>query len=199
MTITVISKAGTLLDSPARVAAPERAPFRVAAVQHRWHDDPTVHETALAEAVRAAAGEGARLVCLQELTLSRYFAVTPHGPSAAGAVAERLPGGPTHDFAARMARETDVFVHASLYEAAGDGGLGFNTAICVAPDGTLLARGRAKRTFPSPPVTTRTSTSGPATTASPSSRSAMRASVSRPAGTNGFPSSRGPTRCVAPT
>ena len=142
MTISVISSAGRLLDSPARVDPPSRAPFRVAAVQHRWHDDPEIHEAALADAVRTAAGEGAQLVCLQELTLSPYFAVTPEGPSAAGVVPERLPGGPTHEFAARMARETGIFVHASLYEAADDGGLGYNTAICVAPDGALVARTR---------------------------------------------------------
>ena len=29
-------------------------------------------------------------------------------------------------------------MHASLYERADDGGLGYNTAICVAPDGALL-------------------------------------------------------------
>ena len=90
-----------------------------------------------------AAGEGARLVCLQELTLSPYFAITPDGPGAAGAEPESLPGGPTYDFAAGLAAETGVPVHASLYERADDtDALGFNTAICVAPDGTLLARTR---------------------------------------------------------
>lgn len=54
--------------------------FRIGAVQHRWHPDPAEHAEALAEGVRMAAGAGARLVCLQELTLSRYFAVTPEGP-----------------------------------------------------------------------------------------------------------------------
>ncbi len=142
MTIEIVSSAGTVLGSPARVRAPTRQPFRLAAVQHRWHDDPAVHHVALAEAIRVAAGEGAQLVCLQELTLSRYFAVTPDGPSAHGATPERLPGGPTHEFAAQMASETGVFVHASLYEAAADGGLGYNTAICVAPDGSLVARTR---------------------------------------------------------
>ena len=38
-------------------------------------------------------GEGARLVCLQELTLSRYFAVTPDGPRP-GVRPERLGTGP---------------------------------------------------------------------------------------------------------
>jgi N-carbamoylputrescine amidase len=57
-------------------------------------------------------------------------------------VAEQLPGGRTHEFATRLAAETGAAVHASLYERADDDGLGYNTAICVAPDGTLLARTR---------------------------------------------------------
>ena len=76
-------------------------------MQHRWHEDAAEHEAALAEAVQIAAGEGAQLVCLQELTLSRYFAVTPDGPGAVGATPESLPGGPTHEFASRLARALD--------------------------------------------------------------------------------------------
>jgi N-carbamoylputrescine amidase len=159
MSIAIL-RAGAVPDSPARVESPTRAPWRVGVVQHRWHPDPAEHRAALAEGVRAAAGEGARLVCLQELTLSAYFAVTPGGPAAAGVTPEPLPGGPTHEFAAGLAAEVGVPVHASLYEQSDerrperarsaearatrqdDGGLGFNTAICVAPDGALLARTR---------------------------------------------------------
>ena len=130
------------LESPARTGPPQRRPFRIAAVQQRWHPDPDEHEAALAAGIKLAAGEGARLVCLQELTLSRYFAVDPAGPGDAGAEPEELPGGPTHRFAARMASETGVHVHASLYERAADDGLGFNTAIVVAPGGELAARTR---------------------------------------------------------
>jgi N-carbamoylputrescine amidase len=131
-----------VLPSPARVDAPVRAPWRVGLVQERWHPDPDEHRAALGEGVRLAAREGARLVCLQELTLSPYFAITADGPAATGVEPESLPGGPTYDFAAGLAAETGVAVHASLYERAPDGGLGFNTAICVAPDGSLLARTR---------------------------------------------------------
>jgi N-carbamoylputrescine amidase len=130
-------------ESPARTRPPERRPFRIAAVQQRWHPDRDEHEAALAAGIRLAAGEGAQFVCLQELTMSRYFAVDPAGPGAAGAEPEQLPGGPTHRFAARMASETGVHVHASLYERAdGPDGLGFNTAIVVAPGGELVARTR---------------------------------------------------------
>src|SRR5664279_5323392 len=140
--LRLITAIDVVPDSPARVDPPTRPPWRIGLVQHRWHPDPAEHRAALAEGVRAAAGAGAQLVCLQELTLSPYFAITPDGPGAAGANAEPLPGGPTSDFAAGLAAEVGVPVHASLYEDAGDDGLGFNTAICVAPDGALLARTR---------------------------------------------------------
>jgi N-carbamoylputrescine amidase len=138
----LITSVGEVPESPARVDAPTREPFRIAAVQQRWQSDAEAHAAALSEGVRIAAGEGARLVCLQELTLSPYFAVTAGGPDVVGAAPEPLPGGPTHQFAAGLAAETGVHVHASLYEDAGDGGLGFNTAIVVAPDGGLAARTR---------------------------------------------------------
>jgi N-carbamoylputrescine amidase len=141
-TIQLITADGPL-ESPARTRPPRRAALRVAAVQQRWHADPAEHEQALARGIELAAGEGARLICLQELTLSRYFAVDASGPKSLGIEPEQLPGGPTYAFAARMARETGAHVHASLYERAdGADGLGFNTAIVVAPDGALVARTR---------------------------------------------------------
>ena len=107
-------------DSPARRHESTRAPFRIAALQARWHSDPREHAAALEAGIRRAALEGAQLVCLPELTLSRYFATDPAGPQAAG-----------------------IHVHASLFERADAvDGLGFNTAIVVAPDGRLVARTR---------------------------------------------------------
>ena len=130
-------------DSPARTRPSSRAPLRLGLVQHRWHPDPDEHEAALAAGIRLAAGAGAQIVCLQELTLSPYFAITPDGPAAVGAKPEALESGRTAGFARRVAQATGVYVHASLYERAdGPDGLGFNTAIVVAPDGRLLSRTR---------------------------------------------------------
>jgi N-carbamoylputrescine amidase len=130
-------------DSPARTRPPSRAPFRIGAVQQRWHEDPEQHQEALRAGIEIAAAEGARLVCLQELTLSRYFAVEEGGPVAVGAEPEPLPGGPTFEFAASMAAQFGVHVHASFYEKAeAEDGLGYNTAIVVAPGGELVARTR---------------------------------------------------------
>ena len=129
--------------SPARTRPPSRSPLRLGAVQERWHPDPEEHRAALAAGIRIAAGEGARVVCLQELTLSPYFATTPDGPAAAGVEPEELESGPTASFARQMAAETGAYVHASLYERSdGADGLGYNTAILVAPDGRLVSRTR---------------------------------------------------------
>ncbi|MFJ5020629.1 nitrilase-related carbon-nitrogen hydrolase [Streptomyces goshikiensis] len=108
---------------------------------------PAEHLAALREGVRLAAAEGARVVCLQELTLSPYFAVVRKADHPAPAEPESLLTGPTFAFAAGAAREHGVYVHASLYERApapdgADDGLGYNTAILVAPDGTLARRTR---------------------------------------------------------
>jgi N-carbamoylputrescine amidase len=128
--------------SLAQVEAPEHPPVRVGAVQVAWHPDPDEHRATLAEGVRRAAAEGAQLVCLQELTLSRYFAVTPVGPGPDHVEPERLEDGPTMRFAAAMATETGALVHASLYEERPGHRLGYNTAIVVGPDGGLRLRTR---------------------------------------------------------
>jgi N-carbamoylputrescine amidase len=147
--IELLAATGSPFRSPARVAPPQRGTLRIGAVQQRWHPDAGAHEAALAEGIRLAADAGAQLVCLQELTLSPYFAVDPDPSPEALARAEAIPDGPTTAFARRMAAETGVYLHASLYERADDGDRataadlrGYNTAICVAPDGTLVARTR---------------------------------------------------------
>jgi N-carbamoylputrescine amidase len=139
----LITAIGDVPRSPARTRDPERAPLRLGAVQERWHPDPDEHRAALARGIRIAADQGATVVCLQELTLSPYFAITPDGPEGLGVEPEELPGGPTFAFASHMARDTGVHVHASLFERAdADDGLGYNTAILVGPDGELVSRTR---------------------------------------------------------
>ncbi|MEV4254468.1 nitrilase-related carbon-nitrogen hydrolase [Spirillospora sp. NPDC049652] len=128
--------------SPARVAAPQRGVLTVGLVQTRWHEDAAEHTATLSEGIAAAASAGAEVVFLPELTLSRYPADTrPSGDPSA--TAEDIDSGPTRTFAAKAAAEHGVYVHASLFERspAADG-LGFNTAILVAPDGSMAGRRR---------------------------------------------------------
>jgi N-carbamoylputrescine amidase len=132
--------------SLARVQPPRRPPLRIGLVQERFHPDPEEHTATLAAGIAAAAEAGARLVALQELTLSPYFAVSDAGPAGAGVAPEPLASGPTVEFARQAALRHGVYVHASLFEAAdgpdGPDGLGYNTAILVAPTGELMHRTR---------------------------------------------------------
>ncbi|MGX1162327.1 N-carbamoylputrescine amidase [Arthrobacter sp. SLBN-100] len=139
--------------SLARTTPSGRPALRVGVVQHRWQADSAAVEAELNEGIGRAAGLGASVVFLPELTLSRYPADTrPHNDPSEGPTrtrpsdtAEDLLAGPTFRFAAEAARRHGVSVHASLYQRAEDpdgkdDGLGLNTAILVSPEGELLAR-----------------------------------------------------------
>jgi N-carbamoylputrescine amidase len=130
------------LPSPARLEPPSgRNPLRLGAVQCAWDPDPDAHRDTLATGIRLAVAQGAQVICLQELTLAPYFAVTPDDRDAADAYVEDVGDGPTTEFAREMAVDVGAIIHASLYERDPDG-LGFNTAIAVDPSGELLARTR---------------------------------------------------------
>jgi len=108
-------------------------------VQTRWHPGPQTHRNTLNEGIAQAAQQGAEIVFLPELTLSRYPADTKPTVQA-DQTAEPLVGGPTHLFAAAAARDNDVFVHASLFQHSGaPDGKGLNTAIVVSPHGDIVA------------------------------------------------------------
>jgi N-carbamoylputrescine amidase len=139
----VVKIADGVPESPARTRTTDRPPLRIGLVQQRWHAEPLTLQRLLAEGVVIAAEHGARVVCLQELTLSPYFAVSPEGPGALDVGPEPLQDGPTITFARHAAAESGAYVHASLYEQAdGDDGLGYNTAILVSPAGELIQRTR---------------------------------------------------------
>ena len=133
----------TTPPSLARTRRPQRPPLRVGLVQHAWRPDADELAGVLTDAIGTAAGEGAQVVFLPELTLSKY----PAHERATGRPAdnaEQLTSGPTYALAARAAKTHGVFVHASLYQnadaAGADDGLGLNTAILVSPDGEVVGR-----------------------------------------------------------
>ena len=128
------------LPSPARTLLVERGILQVGAVQTKWHKNLDEHLDALARGIRLAAANGAQIICLQELTLSPYFALQPDVDGTS--LLEEIPSGRTTKFALEIAKETGSVIHASLYERDLNGGIGFNTAIAVSPDSTLLAQTR---------------------------------------------------------
>jgi N-carbamoylputrescine amidase len=139
---TVVTRIDEPLPSPARQDPPsDRPPLRLGAVQCAWNPDPEAHRATLATGVRIAAARGARVICLQELTLSPYFAVAPGDREASRRYAEIVGDGPTSAFARELAGEVGAVVHASLFERDRDG-RGFNTAIAVEPGGRVVAQTR---------------------------------------------------------
>jgi N-carbamoylputrescine amidase len=136
MKLTIAERSYSL----ARVKPSNRHPLRVALVQTRWHQDASEHVNVLNAGIELAAQNGAQVVCLPELTLSRYPAdEIPTGTP--NALAEPLLEGPTLAFAAAAAEKYGLTVHASLYEFHDfEDGRALNTAIMVDSRGNLIAR-----------------------------------------------------------
>jgi N-carbamoylputrescine amidase len=110
----------------------------IALVQSSCRSTP---EENLAEAclkIREAAASGAQIVCLQELFMTSYFCQTedyePFG------YAETIPG-PSTGVLQSLARELQVAIVASLFEARARG-LYHNTAAVIDADGAYLGKYR---------------------------------------------------------
>ncbi|MEC8528961.1 MAG: nitrilase-related carbon-nitrogen hydrolase, partial [Pseudomonadota bacterium] len=116
--------------------------LRVGLYQMKWYDNASEHLQQLRAGVAACAHAGAQIVFLPELTLSRYPA-DKRPESSSDRQPEDIRNGPTVAFAKDAARENDVFVQVSLYEQVErEDGLGFNTAVLVAPNGEVVAQTR---------------------------------------------------------
>ena len=106
----------------------------VGLVQQRWRRDALLHAEALRAGVLSVAAQGAQLVCLQELTLHRYFGDIKD--PALFDLAEPLEHGPTGQLCRRIAKEAGVHVVGSLFERVG--ARYFNTAVIYGPQGEFV-------------------------------------------------------------
>jgi N-carbamoylputrescine amidase len=88
--------------------------------------------------IKAAAAQGANIVCLQELFTSLYFCdLEDH---ANFNLAEAIPG-PTTDLLSTVAKECNVVIIASLFEKRA-AGLYHNTTAVMDSDGKYLGKYR---------------------------------------------------------
>ena len=110
----------------------------VGLIQSRASLDPDRNLTATARRIRLAAEGGARIVCVQELFRSRYFPQTED--TEAFTLAEPIPGPTTERFSP-LARELEVVIVASVFEARAPG-VHHNTALVIDADGQVLGRYR---------------------------------------------------------
>jgi N-carbamoylputrescine amidase len=127
------------LPSLSRVKEASRRPIKLAVIQMHWEKNQETHLANLRNAIKLASANGAEIVCLPELTLSRYPA-DAKPTSRPAAIAEDLESGPTLRFATEAAQEFGVYVHASLYhDTELSDGRGLNAAIVVNPQGELVS------------------------------------------------------------
>ncbi len=110
----------------------------VGLVQQACGEDRTTNLAASIAGVRAAAGQGARLVLLQELHAGVYFCQTEDTRRFDSA--EAIPG-PTCDVLSRLAKELDIVIVGSVFERRAPG-VYHNTAVVLDSDGRLAGQYR---------------------------------------------------------
>jgi len=119
------------MTSPAETHADD---FVVGLVQMACVDDPVTNRSTAAAGVRAAAAQGAQVVCLQELFATAYFC--QREDAAFFDLAEPIPGPTTDEFSA-LAKELQVVIVVPLFERRAPG-LYHNSAAVMDADGRLL-------------------------------------------------------------
>src|SRR5689334_10702322 len=107
--------------------------FKIGLVQMSCALDPEENLRKAMAGIRKAAGQGAEIVCLQELFRSQYFCREENAELFN--LAETIPG-PSTETLASLAKELKVAVVASLFEKRAQG-LYHNTAVVLDADGEL--------------------------------------------------------------
>lgn len=112
--------------------------LKVALIQLSKTADKALNRQRLAQAIRQAAADGARLIVNQELHDSLYFC--QHENVELFDLAEPIPGEGT-EFYAALAAETGCVIVASLFERR-SAGLYHNTAVVFEKDGSVAGKYR---------------------------------------------------------
>lgn len=112
--------------------------LKTAIIQKCKSADVALNRQLLAEDIRRAAAQGARLIVNQELHDSLYFCQTENVDLCS--LAEPIPG-PATEFYSDLARETGAVIVTSLFERRAPG-LYHNTAVVFEADGSIAGKYR---------------------------------------------------------
>ena len=112
--------------------------MKVGIIQRACGESTQQNKTALSEAIRKAAQQGAELVVLQELHNSLYFCQTED--TTLFDLAEPIPG-PSTELFGQLAKELGVVIVTSLFERRAPG-LYHNTAVVLEKDGSIAGKYR---------------------------------------------------------
>jgi N-carbamoylputrescine amidase len=112
--------------------------IKIGLIQTSCSDDVKANLARAVKGIRDAAENGANIVCLQELFMTRYFCdVEDHSNFI---LAEYIPG-PTVAYLQKLAAELHVVIIASLFEKV-DAGIYYNTAAVIDADGSYIGKYR---------------------------------------------------------
>ncbi len=107
--------------------------FQIGLVQLSCSPNPDANLEKAEQRVREAGRNGAQIICLPELFRTQYFC--QREDPALFDLAETIPG-PTTQAMSKAARDTKAVVIASVFEKRARG-LYHNTAVVIAPDGSI--------------------------------------------------------------
>lgn len=114
------------------------SPLRIALVQQTATADLDDNRARGVAAVRAAAAEGARVVCFAELAFEPFWPAD-RAPDNVAELAQPVPGPLTDEFC-ELARELGLVIVLNLFER--DGEQTFDASPVIDADGTLLGKTR---------------------------------------------------------
>lgn len=138
--VLLVALAACAAPAPARPGG-----VRVAGLVLKWvRGDKEANFRRVEPMIREAAAGGAQVVVTTECFLDGYAIADKSIPlDTYRALGEPIPGGDFFRRLARLADELDIHLVAGMLEA--EGGLRYNTAVLVAPDGRLLAKYRKQK------------------------------------------------------
>ena len=112
---------------------------KAALLQTDWAGDKESMIDKHESAVRDAAGEGAQVICFQELFYGPYFCQVQD--TQYYDYTEQIPDGPTTQRFQSVAKELGMVIVLPMYEIV-QPGLYYNTAAVIDADGTYLGKFR---------------------------------------------------------
>ncbi|MBZ5698982.1 MAG: carbon-nitrogen hydrolase [Acidobacteriia bacterium] len=121
--------------------------FTVGLIQMSCSPDPRENIAKAETRIREAAGQGAQIICLQELFRTQYFCREENAELFE--LAEPIPG-PSTEALSKLARSLNVVIVGSLFERRATG-IYHNTAAILDADGSLLGKYR-KMHIPDDPL-----------------------------------------------
>ncbi|MFJ8964636.1 nitrilase-related carbon-nitrogen hydrolase [Lentzea sp. NPDC102401] len=113
--------------------------IRAALVQQKWTGDKESMIANAVEHIRAAASQGAQVLCLQELFYGPYFCQVQDADFYS--YTESIPDGPTTQLMQEVAAQNNIVLIVPMYEVE-QPGVYYNTAAVIDADGTYLGKYR---------------------------------------------------------